>query len=157
MKKTAGFDKQRQPFLIEGGLAVDDRGCVSFVNGFNFSAVKRFYLVENFGVDIIRAWHGHKKEAKYVLVVAGSAIVATVSLNSFIKPSKKLPVSRFVLSAAKPNVLCIPSGHANGFRVLEKDTKIIFFSTVTLEESKNDDYRFPYDYWGKKIWEVENR
>ena len=31
-----------KPTLIEGGLAVDDRGEVRFVNEFNFEGVKRF-------------------------------------------------------------------------------------------------------------------
>ena len=31
------------PFLIPGGVAVDDRGSVRFVNEFNFKDVKRFF------------------------------------------------------------------------------------------------------------------
>ena len=40
-------------------------GC--FVNDFNFENVKRFYQVENHRQGFIRAWHGHKKEGKYIL------------------------------------------------------------------------------------------
>ncbi len=157
MKKTGGSKSILSPTIIDGGLALDDRGSVSFVNEFDFSGVKRFYLAENFSTGTVRAWHGHKKEAKYILVPSGSAIIAVVRLNSFTKPNKRNPVSRFILSAKKPTILFVPSGYANGFRALENNTKIIFFSTTTLEESKGDDYRFPYDYWGKKVWEVENR
>ncbi|MBI3638568.1 dTDP-4-dehydrorhamnose 3,5-epimerase family protein, partial [Candidatus Wolfebacteria bacterium] len=145
------------PTLIEGGLGVDDRGAVSFVNGFNFSGVKRFYVVKNFSPETIRAFHGHKNESKYAFVVSGSAILAAVEMDDTEKPDKNNKIYRFTLSAKKPSALFIPAGYANGFKPLEDGTKIIFFSTATLEESKGDDFRFPYDYWGKEVWMVENR
>ena len=146
-----------KPTVIEGGFAVDDRGTLSFANDFHFSGVKRFYVVENFSKDTVRAFHGHMKEHKYVFVVSGSAIVATVALDDPKKPSKKNPVSRFVLSARKPTILSVPAGYANGFKALEEGTKIMFFSSASIEETRGDDYRFPSDYWGAGVWEVENR
>jgi dTDP-4-dehydrorhamnose 3,5-epimerase len=145
------------PRLLEGGLAIDDRGQLAFVSSFDFRGIKRFYIVENFSTQIVRAWHGHKKEAKYVLVVAGSAIVAAVLMNHTERPNSSNHVHRFILSARKPSVLFIPPGYANGSRSLEEGTKVVYFSTSSLEESKNDDYRFPFDYWGKEIWQIENR
>lgn len=68
--------------LINGGLSVDDRGSVTFVNDFNFSDVKRFYIVENHRVGFIRAWHGHEKEGKYVFVVKGTALIGAVDMRS---------------------------------------------------------------------------
>ncbi len=143
--------------LIPGGVAVDDRGCLNFANDFNFYGVKRFYQVQNFSTSTIRAFHGHLKEAKYVYVAKGSAIVAAVELDDVKSPSKNKKVNRFILSDKKPQVLFIPPKYANGFRPLEEDTRILFFSTSSLEESKGDDYRFPVDYWGKEVWEIENR
>ncbi len=35
------------PVVINGKIAVDDRGSLSFVNDFTFDRVKRFYLVNN--------------------------------------------------------------------------------------------------------------
>jgi dTDP-4-dehydrorhamnose 3,5-epimerase-like enzyme len=143
--------------VIDGGLAVDDRGSLSFVNAFDFDKVKRFYKVENFSTSVIRAWHGHMKEGKYVYCVKGSAILGAVAMDSTTAPSKSAKVQRFVLSDRKPSIVFIPPGHANGFRCLEDGTQIIFFSTATLEETKGDDYRFPADYWGAEVWQVENR
>jgi dTDP-4-dehydrorhamnose 3,5-epimerase len=145
------------PLLISGDLAVDDRGSVSFVNDFRFENVVRFYRVANFSTSVIRAWHGHKKEAKYAYVVSGSAIVAAVPFDHDTSPDRNAAVQRYVLSAAKPRILYIPPGHANGFRPLEDNTVILFFSTSTLEETRGDDFRFPPDYWGAHVWEVENR
>ena len=45
---------------MRGGVAVDDRGEVGFVNDFTFSGVKRFYTVANHSDGFVRAWHGHR-------------------------------------------------------------------------------------------------
>ncbi len=136
--------------LIEGGMFADDRGKLRFVNGFDFSNVKRFYQVENHRQGFIRAWHGHVKEGKYVYVASGTALVGVVPLGDDTAEPKK-----FVLTSEKPQVLWIPPNHANGFMNLKEDTVILFFSTSTLEESKGDDIRFPYDKWN--IWEEDYR
>jgi len=141
----------------QGDLAVDDRGVVRFVNDFNFKGIKRFYQLENFDDDVIRAFHGHKKEGKYVYVVRGSIILCAVKIDNFKSPSQNLKIERFILSDKKPQVIFVPPGFANGFKSLEEKTSVIFFSTKTLEQSLGDDYRFPADYWGDKIWETENR
>lgn len=145
----------QEPKTIEGGLAVDDRGQVTFINDFDFQHVKRFYMVSNHKQGFIRAWHGHKKEAKYVLVVKGAAVVGAVKIDNWNKPSKDLEVKRYVLSEKKPTILYIPAGHANGFMSLSGDTQIIFFSTSTLDESLGDDIRFDSRYWD--IWSVTER
>ncbi len=92
-----------------------------------------------------------------MLILAGSAIAAAVHMDDTIHPNKDNEVHRFILSSRKPCLLEIPAGYANGFKALEPGTKVMFFSTSTLEDSKGDDYRFPADYWGTEIWEVENR
>lgn len=139
------MDKVR---LISGGLSVDDRGSVSFVNDFKFENVKRFYMVENHRVGFIRAWHGHKQEGKYVFVCNGTALVGAVDMDTN-------EINKFILSDKKPSVLWIPPGYANGFKTLEDNTKILFMSTSTLEESLNDDIRFDYNKWD--IWEENYR
>ena len=60
-----------EPEIIKGGVSIDERGKVGFVNDFNFQNIKRFYVVENSSINIVRAFHGHLKEAKYVFVVSG--------------------------------------------------------------------------------------
>jgi len=144
-----------KPVLIEGGLAVDDRGEVRFVNGFHFDGVKRFYSVSNHQLGFVRAWHAHRREGKYVFVTRGSAIVGAVEIDDWEKPGRSSQVHRFVLSAVKPAILHIPPGYANGFKSLEPDTQLMFFSTATIEESRGDDVRYDARYWD--IWTVEER
>ena len=143
------------PYIIEGGLAVDDRGNLAFVNDFHFEGVKRFYMVSNHRAGCVRAWHAHRHEGKYVIAVRGAAIVAAVAIDNWEQPSKNAQVHRYVLSVQKPAVLYIPAGYANGFMSLTTDNKLIFFSTVTLEESRNDDVRYDARYWD--AWQVIER
>ena len=148
-------DRSREPHLIEGDLAVDDRGEVAFVNSFQFGKVKRFYLVSNHKAGFVRAWHAHRREAKYVMVVQGAAIVAAVAIDNWERPSKDAKVHRYVLSAQKPALVYIPPGYANGFMTLTSDAKLMFFSTSTLEESRGDDVRYDARYWDP--WTVVER
>jgi len=146
---------EETPRLIKGGLGVDDRGAVRFVNDFDFAGVKRFYAVENHIAGFVRAWHAHKKEAKYVYVAKGAAIVAAVAIDNWENPSESAKIHRFILSDKNPGVVYIPAGFANGFKSLTADTQILFFSTSTLAESQGDDYRYNAHYWD--AWTVEER
>src|SRR5438105_14052563 len=99
-----------EPILYEGGVSTDDRGQVSFVNAFDFAKVKRFYTVRNHRAGFVRAWHAHRREAKYVTVVAGAALVGAVAIDDWDAPSLDLPVKRFILAAHQPRVLYVPHG-----------------------------------------------
>ena len=144
-----------EPELLRGDLAVDDRGEVGFVNDFAFEGVKRFYTVANHAQGYVRAWHGHRRETKYVLAVSGAVLVCCLEIDDWERPSPDLEVKRFVLTDRKPAVLRVPAGYANGFMTLTSDAKLLFFSTSTLEESLDDDIRFPARFWDP--WEVEER
>lgn len=141
--------------FVAGGLAVDDRGSLKFINDFALAGYKRFYIVENHRQGFIRAWHGHKHEAKAVVCLQGSALVAGVKIDNWESPSKDLPVERFVLSGSKPGALLIPAGYANGFMSLSSDTILMFFSSSTLAESAADDIRFESRMWNP--WNIEER
>ena len=135
-----------EPKIITGGLDVDDRGQLSFINDFDFlnTNIRRFYVVENHKIGFIRAWHGHKKEGKYIFVSNGSALIGAVDM-------KTEKIYKFTLSSKQPKILFIPPNYFNGFKSLENQTKIMFFSTSTIDETKNDDIREKWDKWN--IWE----
>ena len=143
------------PHIVQGGIAVDDRGKIQFVNDFNFDQVKRFYAVSNHQAGTVRAWHAHKKEEKYVTVLQGAAVIGTVEIDDWEMPSTDCQIQRFVLSAEKPAILYIPAGYANGFMSLTNDTLLMFFSSSSLEDSLDDDWRYPARHWD--IWQVEER
>lgn len=145
----------KKPLLMEGGMVVDDRGSISFVNEFQFEGVKRFYIICNHTVGFVRAWHGHKQEAKYVMAVSGAAVLAAVEIDDWQSPSKDLLIHRYVLSAEKPSILYIPKGFANGSKTLTENTKLLFLSTCSLEESEKDDVRYDPYYWN--AWHIVHR
>jgi dTDP-4-dehydrorhamnose 3,5-epimerase-like enzyme len=140
---------------IQGNMSSDKRGSVKFFNDFKLEGVKRFYQVENSVEEPIRAFHGHINEAKYVYVVQGSVLLCAVYLDDKLNPSKSNKVERFYLSEEKPEIIYIPPSYANGFKSLKEGSRVIFFSTSSLEQSLKDDYRFPFDYWGEEVWEYE--
>ena len=150
-------ENEEGPSIIKGGLAVDDRGTLRFVNDFNFDGVKRFYMVENHAAGFIRAWHGHRHEAKYVYVVSGAALVVAVRLED---ARLDLPIEkafRTVVSDSAPAIVRIPGGYYNGFKTLTPGCRVIFFSDASLEESKSDDLRLPFEAVNEKIWEIAYR
>lgn len=143
--------------IFNGAISADDRGTVKFVNDFNFVGVKRFYQVENHRRGFVRAWHGHRLEGKYVYVVKGAALIGVCAMDPTIltaTPTLGDP-QKYILCEEVPKVLWIPPKHANGFMSLRDNTIVQFFSTSTLEESKGDDIRYPYDTFN--IWQEDFR
>ena len=144
-----------EPYIINGGLSVDDRGEVIFINDFNFKEVKRFYTIKNHNINFVRAWHGHKIEQKYLTVNSGSVMVCCVKIDNWENPSSNLNVYKFYLSDKKPSILFIPNGYANGFMSLTNTDIVSIYSNLSLEESINDDFRFPSRFWNP--WEIVER
>jgi dTDP-4-dehydrorhamnose 3,5-epimerase-like enzyme len=160
MQKMDGFigeEKMKIPYLVEGGISIDDRGVVKYINEFNFKA-KRLYTVSNFSSLFIRAWHGHKKEEKCVMVLKGAAVVAAIPIEDWAYPRDSKNIYRYVLSDKKPAMVYIPKNCVNGFMSLTDDSQLLFFSSATLEESQEDDYRFEPDFWEwQSVWDVIER
>ena len=140
---------------IKGGIAIDDRGQISFCNDFVMTGIKRFYLVSNHRSEFIRAWHGHKEESKYVFIPSGTCLFATVKIFDWDSPNKNEKVERYVLSDKDPGILYVPPGYAHGYKTLTSDTKVFFFSTSTLKDSVHDDFRFDPYYWNP--WDIAER
>lgn len=145
----------KKPQLLEGGLVVDDRGSVRFVNQFRFEGIKRFYIISNHTAGFVRAWHAHRREEKYVMALTGAAVVAAVEIDEWNSPSKSLPIYRYVLSQERPAILYVPAGFANGTKTLTANASLIVFSTSSLEDAEQDDIRYDAYYWN--AWEIVER
>ena len=107
--------------LIEGGLHVDQRGVVSFVNDFDFQGVDRFYTIRAHNVGEPWGWVGHRIKHKWFTALSGTALVAVVVPDHWEFPSSNLSVQRFVLSSLKPAVLQVPAGNATASVMLSED------------------------------------
>lgn len=144
-----------EPQKIAGGRFVDDRGFLkALVFPENFTP-KRLYSVNNWRANFIRAWHGHKLESKLIYMSKGSGLIAAVLMSDVVAPDKNAHVYRFTIDSESHTAIYIPAGYANGLMSLSMDAEFTVLSSASLEESKADDYRFPFDYW--KAWDIEQR
>ena len=134
------------PIFFESNNSSDERGTVSFTNDLNLQKAIRTYKVENRLLKTVRAWHGHKVEEKWVNVEQGEFLVCVVKVDDFTSPSKDSEIQTYKMSP-KDGFLYIPPNFANGAMNLTEDNAIRYYSSLTLEESLNDDFRFESDYW----------
>ncbi|MBK0371260.1 WxcM-like domain-containing protein [Flavobacterium agrisoli] len=138
------------PKIIEGGCYVDQRGSISYVNDFHFSDIERFYLITNSVDNPIRGWHGHKLDAKSFYCIRGSMKIHCVKIDNWEHPSKNLKIETILVSENESKIVQIPPGYANAIESIEKDSKLLSFSTLPLSELANDDIRYDLDYWKVK-------
>jgi dTDP-4-dehydrorhamnose 3,5-epimerase-like enzyme len=135
------------PKVIQGGNFSDHRGTISYVNDFSFKDIERFYIISNSDENPIRAWQGHKLDAKNFYCLAGSFKIHFVKIDNWDNPSKDLRIETLFVSASESKIVHIPAGYANAIQSLEKDSKLISFSTLPLANVKEDDVRYDSNYW----------
>ncbi|WP_316632850.1 WxcM-like domain-containing protein [uncultured Flavobacterium sp.] len=135
------------PKIIQGGSFSDHRGSISFVNDFSFKDIERFYIISNSDENPIRAWQGHKLDAKNFYCLSGSFKIHYVKIDDWENPSKDLTIETVWVSDLDSKVVHIPGGYANAIEALETNSKLISFSTLPLTKVSDDDVRYPSDYW----------
>ncbi|MBE8714116.1 WxcM-like domain-containing protein [Sphingobacterium hungaricum] len=133
--------------FIQGGVYEDDRGQIRFVNDFDMTRIKRFYIIKNKDTELIRGWRAHRIEKRWFYVVSGSFTVQFVKIDSWEAPSRELEVKKEQLDATHNKVLYIPDGYGTAFKALEPESELIVFADFGIDHAKSDDYTFPLDYF----------
>lgn len=133
--------------MISGGSHEDVRGSLNYVNDFEFKGIKRFYQIIQRSTSVVRAWQGHKIEHKYFYVSSGAFLVACTEIDNWEAPSESLKASHYTLSSATPAILSVPPGFANGIKALEKNSTLMVFSNLSLEDSTHDRFSFDSSLW----------
>lgn len=136
-----------KPIIIAGGNFSDHRGTISYVNNFSFKDIERFYIISNSDENPIRAWQGHKLDAKNFYCIKGSFKIHFINIDNWENPSKDLVIETVKVSEFESKIVHIPAGYANAIESLESNSKLISFSTLPLENVKEDDVRYAIDYW----------
>ena len=126
---------------------IDSRGELIAFNDFSLEKIKRMYQIDHSDTAIIRAWQGHRIENKWFYVIQGAFTIAWVKLDSFESPSSSLKASSVNVQSSDRKILHIPKGYANGIKALEPNSKLLIFSDLTLEEAKNDNFKFDHKNW----------
>ena len=153
--------------LYSAPLIHDQRGFLSpLTDDINPDLINRVCFVGNFGRGVKRGIHYHKKEWKIYSVLTGAAKFLSLKIpeNIIDENNKEViknyleknpqSIKSFVLSSRSPEVLVIPSWHANGWISLEDNTNVIFASNLEFKDAKLDDYRFGSDLVSEKYWEM---
>lgn len=120
---------------------MDHRGGISFCNEFDFSPFKRFYKISSGKIGQVRAWQGHLYEEKVFLPLKGKIKIVGVPIFNLESENFGNP-EEYLLDAKSPELIHLPGGYVNGFQFLDDDAEILVFSNFSLEESRNDDFRF---------------
>ena len=133
--------------IIQGGNFSDHRGTLSYVNDFSFKDIERFYIISNSDTHPVRAWQGHKLDAKNFYCLSGSFRIHYVKIDNWENPSKDLTIETVTLTESESKMLHIPAGYANAIESLGPDSKLISFSTLPLSNVSEDDVRYDANYW----------
>ncbi len=114
------------------------------------SEINRMYEISPADTSTVRGWQGHKAEKKWFYCNKGSFVLNLIEIDNFNNPSRALKPKRFVLEASKPGILEITGGYATGFKAIHENSKLLVFSNFSLEDSKQDDFRYEVDHWSAK-------
>jgi dTDP-4-dehydrorhamnose 3,5-epimerase-like enzyme len=129
----------KQPQIITGGTATDNRGSILFNNDLNLVDVKRMYTVQNKTKSFVRGWQGHKIQQRWFTAIDGCFEINLIDYNKF-----EMGITthyKFELSSEVSSTLHIPAGYMTTIQATTNTNKLLVFSDFLLNEI-DDEYRF---------------
>ncbi len=132
---------------IKGGIAKDHRGHIRFANDFDMTMVKRFYIIKNADLDVVRGWRAHRIEQRWFYVLSGSFQIDIVQIDNWETTSPDLPIERRVLNANDGELLHIPTGYGTAFQALDANSELLVFADHAISNATKDDHTYPVDYF----------
>ncbi|MGX1639425.1 hypothetical protein [Sphingobacterium sp. NPDC055431] len=135
---------------IQGGIAKDHRGQIRFVNDFDMSLVKRFYIIKNTDLALIRGWRAHQIEQRWLYVLSGSFAIDIVEIDNWDNPSRDLPIIKEILKSDENRVFHLSSGYGTAFQALEENSELLVFSDFGIDNAVKDDFTYSLDFFLNK-------
>ena len=135
------YSNIQKPSLLKGNSFSDERGKLTYNNGFDAKEVKRIYTLENVSTEYVRGWQGHKIEQRWFAAVKGSFIVKVKPVAAFENKDNTAPEYEFLLKEEALDYLHIPAGYVTAIQALEEGSKLILLSDYFLGEI-DDEWRF---------------
>jgi dTDP-4-dehydrorhamnose 3,5-epimerase-like enzyme len=159
-----------EPVLIKVQSISDDRGLLlPYTDEIDNELFQRSYIVENYGREIIRGLHYHKKEIKMYTVVSGAAKFITVKMppdiaerndeneiSDYLKANPEV-IKTWAMSSRHHCVLGIPPYYANGWIGLEDRTILVSLTNLRYEQAMQDDIRINPYIISQQYWSVKGR
>lgn len=139
-----------EPVLIKGGEFKDERGRLSYNNGFDASEVCRIYTIENIDTEFVRGWQGHSVEQRWFSAVMGAFEIKLIKIDNWEEPSKSLESKVFRLDSETLDVLQTPAGFISSIRSLQYGSKLLVMADNPLGKT-NDERRYSSDYFENKL------
>ncbi|MBD1429758.1 WxcM-like domain-containing protein [Sphingobacterium litopenaei] len=140
--------KEITPYdIIKGGSATDHRGQIRFVNDFDMSNVKRFYIIKNAHTELVRGWRAHRIEQRWFYVLKGSFELNIIKIDNWESPRRDIPIERIIIKSDKLEVIHLPQGYATAFKALVPKSELLVFADYDVQHAKEDDYTWPIDYF----------
>lgn len=133
--------------IILGGVHKDKRGQIKFFNDFDLKDVRRFYLINNSNLDVIRGWRAHKIEQRWFYPISGSFSFDLVEIDNWEQPDKELNLLNKIICSKDNNILHVPAGFGTAIKALEPDSELLVFGDHPIEHASLDDYTFELDYF----------
>lgn len=137
--------------FIQGGCSKDERGQIRFVNDFDMSLVKRFYIIKNADTELVRGWRGHRIEQRWFYVIAGVFNVKIVRINNWEDADNMLPIQNIELNNKDMKVLNVPAGYATAFIASEPNSELLVYADYPLSHATLDDYTWPVEYFKNEL------
>lgn len=132
---------------IQGGVAQDERGQIRFVNDFDMSLVKRFYIIKNVDTELVRGWRAHQIEQRWFYVLSGTFSVDLIKIDNWEMPSPDLPLQQVILHSTDMQVLHVPVGYGTAFKALKPNSELLVFADYGIDHAALDDHTWPLDYF----------
>ncbi len=133
--------------VIQGGIAQDQRGQIRFVNDFDMTLIKRFYIIKNVDTELIRGWRAHRIEQRWFYVLSGTFSIDLVKIDNWETPDSNLPIQNVILKATDFKILHIPCGYGTSFRALDPDSELLVYSDYSITNAILDDHTWPFDHF----------
>src|SRR5690606_12870986 len=147
-QKIRSFMKEIK--TIQGGVAADHRGQIRFVNDFDMTAVKRFYIIENADSELVRGWRAHRIEQRWFYVLSGCFHIDLVQIDNWENSSLYLAFAKRTLRADSQEVLHVPAGYGTAFQALEPGSQFLVFADHGIDHAPMDDYTWAWGYFRKR-------
>lgn len=124
----------------------------------------------------IKAYHLHKKQTDIWYVPPSDTLLvvladlrsstseeirakgAAAAYRAAMEIEKRPPIQRVVLGNGRAGLLVIPPGVAHGCRALGAKATLLYFvdQEFSLDRERCDEFRLPWDQWGRDVWERTN-